>query len=89
MSFSLVKSNSGMHGHHRRLHLGRPGAGALALRSSLMRGRRVALPVWQTARMVLGLMRGTRAHPVDLENLAYAAHDFREALISLHGIGPD
>ncbi|MDV6248035.1 hypothetical protein R1X32_08975 (plasmid) [Rhodococcus opacus] len=39
--------------------------------------------------MALGLTRRTRAHPVDLENLAYAAHEFREALIPLHGITPD
>lgn len=39
--------------------------------------------------MALGLTRRTRAHPVDLENLAYAAHEFREALIPLQGITPD
>ncbi|MFD7012620.1 hypothetical protein [Rhodococcus jostii] len=39
--------------------------------------------------MALGLTRRTRAHPVDLENLAYAAYEFREALIPLHGITPD
>ncbi|MDX5962420.1 hypothetical protein SIM91_03570 [Rhodococcus opacus] len=31
--------------------------------------------------MALGLTRRTRADPVDLENLAYAAHEVREALI--------
>ncbi|MFC0452264.1 hypothetical protein [Rhodococcus jostii] len=39
--------------------------------------------------MALGLTLRTRAHPVDLENLAYAAHKFREALIPLQGITPD
>ncbi|MDV6245255.1 hypothetical protein [Rhodococcus opacus] len=39
--------------------------------------------------MALGLTRRTRAHPVDLENLAYAAHEFREALIPRRGITPD
>ena len=39
--------------------------------------------------MALGLTRRTRAHPVDLENLAYAAYEFREALIPLQGITPD
>ena len=29
--------------------------------------------------MALGLTRRTCAHPVDLENLAYAAYEFREA----------
>ncbi|GAF48573.1 hypothetical protein [Rhodococcus wratislaviensis] len=39
--------------------------------------------------MALGLTRRTRAHPVDLENLAYAADEFREALIPLQSITPD
>ncbi|WP_009478513.1 hypothetical protein [Rhodococcus sp. JVH1] len=39
--------------------------------------------------MALGLLRRTRALPVDLENFAYAAQAFREALIPLHGITPD
>ena len=39
--------------------------------------------------MALGLTRRTRAHPVDLETLAYAAHEFREALIPRRGITPD
>nr|EJI98236.1 hypothetical protein JVH1_4102 [Rhodococcus sp. JVH1] len=39
--------------------------------------------------MALGLTRRTRAHPVDLEHLAYAAYEFREALIPRRGITPD
>ncbi|MFF2111626.1 hypothetical protein [Rhodococcus koreensis] len=39
--------------------------------------------------MALGPTRRTRAHPVDLENLAYAAQELREALIPLHGLTSD
>ena len=48
-----------------------------------------ALPVRLSFPASRGLTRRTRAHPVDLENLAYAAHEFREALIPLQGITPD
>ena len=39
--------------------------------------------------MALGHTRRTRAHPVDLESLAYTAQELREALIPLHDITPD